>query len=121
MICFPTVRSRRFGMSIHETSLRRLIHWPAPHWCYGEYNISRLLIARSCWICPDELSRLRIAGLSVGMTSVRVRTDRRMKMRRPLAFDYTSAENTSHDRWKERENVQRINKTKVRTRHRVEW
>src|ERR1700734_16024 len=92
MTCFPAIRSRRFGMWIQKTSLRRLTHWPAPHWCCGEYNISRLLIARSCWICPGELSRLRISGLSVGMTSVRVHRDHRMEMGRSLAFNYTAAE-----------------------------
>jgi hypothetical protein len=96
--CYPTIRLLRFGMSIHKTSLRRLTHWPAPHWCCGEYNISRCLIARSYWICLDELSRLRIAGLCIGMTSVRVRKERRMKMGRSLAFDYTPAENTTLDR-----------------------
>lgn len=40
---------------------------------------------------------------------------------RPLAFDYTSAENTNPSTGGKRENVQRINKTKMRTRHRVEW
>jgi hypothetical protein len=120
MRCFLAIRSLRFGMSIHKTSLRRLTYWPAPHWCCGEYNVYRLLIARSCWICRDELSRLRIAGLSVGMTSVGVPMERRMKMGRFLAFDYTLAENTIHDQAK-RENVLRINKTKMRTRHRAEW
>ena len=71
--CFPTARSRRFARSIHETSLTHSTHWPAPHWCCGEYNIPRSPIARSCWICPHALSRLRIATLSIGITSVRTR------------------------------------------------
>jgi hypothetical protein len=43
-----------------------------------------------------------------------------MKMGRSLAFSYTAAENTTHDKGK-RENVQTLNKTKMRTRHRAEW
>jgi hypothetical protein len=67
-------------MSIHETSLLRSTHWPAPHWCCGEYNIPRLLIARSCWTCPHELSRLRIAGLSVGITGVGIVRDGQVRL-----------------------------------------
>jgi hypothetical protein len=54
------------------------------------------------------------------MTSVRVRKECRMKMGRSLAFNYTPAENQPA-RGGKRENVQRINKTKMRTRHRAEW
>src|SRR5271168_4362181 len=93
--CFPMTRSPPFGGSIHETSLLRSIHSLAPHWCCGEYNISRLLIAHSCWTYPSELSPLHIARLFVGITSVRVRTERRMKMGPSLAFEFIPAENTT--------------------------
>jgi hypothetical protein len=42
-----------------------------------------------------------------------------MKMGRSLTLDYTSTENTAATDEK-RENVQRIIKTKMRTRHRAE-
>src|ERR1700685_4403009 len=80
MTCFPTIRSCRFGMSIHETSLLRLTLWPVPHWCCGEYNTPRLAIAHSCWTCPAELSGPRIARHFDGTASEQMQTGCRMKI-----------------------------------------
>jgi hypothetical protein len=47
MKCFPTMKSGRFGTSNRYTSLLSSTLWPALLWCFGEYNTTRLPIARS--------------------------------------------------------------------------
>src|SRR5260370_30976192 len=99
--CFPTIRSFRFGMSIHETSLLRSTLWPVPHWCCGEYNTPRLPIARCCWTCREELLRLRTARCSDGITNVRGAHERRTKMVFSSTLIAHPAETQPHDTWKQ--------------------
>jgi len=46
--------------------------WPVPRWCFGEYNMPPLPIARFCWTCPATLFLTHTARLSDGTASVPV-------------------------------------------------
>src|ERR1700733_6186457 len=111
MTCFPPIRSCRFGMSIHETSLLRLTLWLVPHWCFVEYNTHRLPIARSCWTCHAESLPSHTTRHCDGTASAQVRTERRMQIGWIHEFDYTGRYKKDYDPRK-REPMQR---TKMRT------
>ena len=86
---FPTMRLRRFGMSIHDRSLQRSTLWRVLHWCSGEYSTPRLPIVRCCLTCPAAVLLERTPRRSYGTASGHMCTGRRMKISWIPGFDST--------------------------------